>query len=500
MSLPRQWLAGLLALLVTLGVGLRFHDLGEKSLWADELFTLAIAKYYPLLPEEGQPLYRRISLLQIGDGDTFLTAKASEQSPPLNDLLEKATVQWLGTTEFAARLPAVVAGSILLLWYAAFAWQHPDSGVRRILLWSLFFLTFYPFLILYSQEGRAYSVGVSTLGMAGLLWMLRWRNGGRCWSPPGWAEIALFALACYSHYNAAVLVVLLLTPDAWMAMQQRSGKALLRLLALGCLFLLWIALNAHTILFTSAGGVAYAQKSAQEHFFATLRDAPLALHTYWLQFTAIVLVGLLLVRWRRGQSLWPVRSAINLGVLGGLTLLYLGFAAVVSAKAGMANPRYYIFVLPFVAVFMATVFAQLQGRWLIAGAAVTLAALTLPSIQPGPAPINDDFRGMTLSAVRGSDDATLFLFPWGPNKNMYRIYLERFLGIADARSRMIGISQPEDAGQVCDRLSGSSHIAVVSHDSGKGLIDAVLATCGSKWPQRTRQQFHNTFAEHWIIE
>ena len=124
-----------------------------------------------------------------------------------------------------------------------------------------------------------------------------------------------------------------------MAMQQRSGKALLRLLALGCLFLLWIALNAHTILFTSAGGVAYAQKSAQEHFFATLRDAPLALHTYWLQFTAIELVGLLLVRWRRGQSLWPVRSAINLGVLGGLTLLYIGFAAVVSAKGGMANPR-----------------------------------------------------------------------------------------------------------------------------------------------------------------
>ena len=208
MSLPRQWLAGLLALLVTLVVGLRFHDLGEKSLWADELFTLAIAKYYPLLPEEGQPMYRRMSLLQIGDGDTFLTAKASEQSPPLNDLLEKVTVQWLGTTEFAARLPAVLARCILLLWYAGFAWRHPDSGVRRVLLWSVFFLTFYPFLILYSQEGRAYSVGVSTLGMAGLLWMLRWRNGGRWWSPPGWAEIALFALACYSHYNAAVLVVL----------------------------------------------------------------------------------------------------------------------------------------------------------------------------------------------------------------------------------------------------------------------------------------------------
>ncbi len=109
MSLRRRWLAGLLGVLVAFGVGLRLHHLDEKSLWADELFTLAIAKYYPFLPEEGQPLYRRISVLQIGDGDTYLTAKAAEQSPPLNDLLEKITVTWLGTTEFAARLPAVVA-------------------------------------------------------------------------------------------------------------------------------------------------------------------------------------------------------------------------------------------------------------------------------------------------------------------------------------------------------------------------------------------------------
>ncbi len=372
--------------------------------------------------------------------------------------------------------------------------------MRRVLLWSVFLLTLYPFLILYAQEGRAYSVGVSTLGMAGLLWMLRWRNGWRCWSPPGWVEIALFALACYSHYNAAVLVVLLLIPDAWMAVQQRSGKALLRLLALGGVFLFWVALNAHTILFTSSGGVAYAHKSAKDYFLNTLHDAPLAMHTYWLAFTTIVLLGLLLFRWRKGQALWPARSAINVGALGVLTLLYIGVAGVVSAKAGMANPRYYIFVLPFVAVMMAMVFAQLHGRWLITGAAVILATLTIPSIQLTPAPKNDDFRAMTLSAVRGSDEATLFLYPWGPNRNMYRVYLERILGIADARSRMVGISQPEDARHVCDRLSGSHHIAVVAHDSGKGLIDSVFATCGSKWPQRSHEQFNNTFAEHWTIE
>ena len=500
MSLSARWLGGLLVLLVALGISLRFHQIDEKSLWADELFTLAIAKYYPLLPAEGQPLYRQTSVFQIRDGDTFLTAKAAEQSPPLNDLLEKFTVIWLGATEISARLPAAVVACALLLWYAGFAWWHPDPTVRRVLLWSLFFLTLHPFLILYAKEGRAYSIGVSTLGMAGLLWMLRWRYGWRSWSPPSWVEISLFALACYSHYNAAVLVVLLLIPDAWMAVRQRSGMASLRLLALGSVILLWLALNAHTILFTSKGGVAYAQKSAKEHFLMTLRDAPVAMNAYWLAFTTIVLLALLLVRWRKGQSLWPVRGAINLGALGGLTLLYIGVAGVVSEKAGMAHPRYYIFVLPFVAVMMAMVFAQLHGRWLIAGAAVIFATLTVPAIQFTPAPKNDDFRGMTLSAVRGSDESTLFLFPWGPNRNMYRVYLERFLGVKDISSRMIGISQPQDAGQVCERLAGSNHIAVLGHDSGLPLINAVFASCGSQWPQRSREKFHNTFAEHWLSQ
>lgn len=92
LSLSVRWFGVLLGLLVTVGVGLRFHDLDQRSLWADELFTLSIAQYHPILPEAGQFWFRRIQLLQIGDGDTFWTAKAADQSPPLNELLQKATV------------------------------------------------------------------------------------------------------------------------------------------------------------------------------------------------------------------------------------------------------------------------------------------------------------------------------------------------------------------------------------------------------------------------
>src|ERR1035437_7167135 len=114
LSLSVRWFGVLLGLLVAVGVGLRIHNLNQRRLWGDELGTLSIAQFYPFLPEAGQLLYRRIQVRQIGDGDTFLTAKAAEQSPPLNDLLEKATVNWLGATEVAARLPAALAACALL--------------------------------------------------------------------------------------------------------------------------------------------------------------------------------------------------------------------------------------------------------------------------------------------------------------------------------------------------------------------------------------------------
>lgn len=496
MSLSFRWFGVLLGLLVALGAGLRFQNLDEKSLWYDELFTLAIAQYYPMLPEVGQPLYRRLDVHHIGDGDTFLTAKAAEQSPPLNDLLEKATVSWLGATELAARLPAAVAACALLLWFAGFAWRNPDPYVRRVLCWSLLLLVMYPALILYAKDGRAYSIGVSMVGMAGLLWMLRWRNGWRAWCPPSWLEITLFALACYSHYNAAMLVVLLLLPDAVMATKLRSRVAWGRLLGLGLFFLVWLTLNAHTILFTSKGGVAWGTASASDFALLTLTQAPLVMNPYWLALTLVVLLGLMLARWRLGQLLWPTQGAVRLWMLAGLTLLYVVLAGVVAAKAGMGHQRYYIFVLPFVAVMLGLVFAELSQRWLMLVTALLVMALAVPSIRSAPSLNNEDFRAMTLYGVRASDGDTLFLYPWVPNRNVYRVYLERFLG-SDPRSRMVGVSLPGDAVQACAQLEGRKSVVVLGHDSGKGVIDAVYSACGVHWPQRHREQFHNTFAEHW---
>jgi len=496
MLLSARWLGVLLGFLVALGIGLRLHDLDKRSLWADELFTLSMAQHYPFVPVDGQPLYRRTQVTQVADGDTFLTAKAAEQSPPLNDLLEKATVSWLGATEVAARLPALLAACVLVFWFAWFAWRHPDPYVRKVLRWSLLLLTLHPTLVLYAKEGRAYSAGVSLVGMAGLLWMLRWRDGWRAWQPPGWVEIGLFTLACFSHYNAALLVALLLSADAVMATWQRSGRAWGRLLTLGFVFGVWLALNAHTILFTSEGGVAWGQMSGWDRVQVARNDVLAVLHPQWLSFATLVLLGLVIMRWRKGPSLWTTHGAARLWYLAALTVLYLVLAGYVAAKAGMAHPRFFVFILPFVVVMMGVVFAEVRTSWVVVGVAAMAVVLAKPSVRMADSINNEDWRAMTLSSVRGSTKETFFLYPWIPNRNLYRVYLERYLG-EDIRARMVGISSANDAARVCEQLKGRKSVEAFGHITGKGVIESVYAACGDQWPQRSREEFRNTFAEHW---
>jgi hypothetical protein len=484
------------------GIGLRLHHLDKRSMWVDELFTLAIAKYHPLVPEAGQPLYRRIQVMQIRDGDSFLTAKAAEQSPPLNDLLEKATVNWFGATEFAARLPAAVFACLLLVWFAGFAWRHPDPSVRRVLRWSLYLLALHPALVLYAQEGRAYSAGVSLLGMGGLLWMLRWRAGWRHWHPPGWVEIALFSLACYAHYNAALLVALLLVPDTVMTIRQRALQGWARLGTLTLVVCVWLLLNAHTILYTSKGGVGWGDsKPLDQLIWNATQDAAAILHPYWLILAALLLVFLIGAKnWKtRAHDYLSSATAQKLCSLAVLTVIYLVLAGKVAATAGMAHPRFFIFVVPFVTVMFATLLAEIRQDWAIFSLALLIAACASPSMRLENSSNTDDFRSMTIAAVRGSDGNTEFLYPLSPLRDVYRVSLHRYLGVDPIR-RMTEIAVEQDAGQVCERLKGKGQVVALGHAWGQPLVDAVYKTCGQQWPSRTIERFHNTFTEHWRVK
>lgn len=489
----------LLSILLVVGLGLRLAHLDQRSLWTDELFTLAIALYHPLIPQAGHPAYRQIQVMEIIDTDTFLTAKAAEQSPPLNDLLVKASLSVLGATEIAARLPAALLACALLAWLAVFAWRQTDPYLRRVLHWSVFLLTLYPVLLMYAQEGRAYSPGVSLIGMGGLLWLLRWKDGWRNWRPPGWPEVLLLCLASFTHYNATLLVALLLLPDAVVSIWRRSAQGVIRLLTLGALVLAWIALNAHAIFFTASGGVAWATTANGYQFVITAaQDALATLHPAWLGLATLLLVAMMGMNYRgdQQQPYFARPVAQRLYALAALTLAYLTLAGKVAAMAGMEHPRYYIFIIPFVAIAMAMVLAEVRSTW---GSIVVALAFTV--LAPASARLEqsynqDDFRAMAVAAVNGNYPDTVFLYPLPPLRDVYRVYLHRYLG-ADPLQRMVEIGTEQDIQRVCEQLQTKTHVVALGHAWGQSIINAVYGACGHQWPVRSAETFHNTFAEHW---
>jgi hypothetical protein len=499
MKLTARLSGVLLSILLALGMGLRLGHLDQRSLWTDELFTLAVAQYHPLVANAGQPNYRRIQVMDISDADTFLTAKAAEQSPPLNDLLEKITVTWLGTTEIAARLPAALLGCALLLWFASFAWHQREPHLRRVLHWSVFLLALYPVLLMYAQEGRPYSAGAAFIGMGGLLWMLRWRDGWRPWCPPSWTEILFFCLASLTHYNATLLVALLLLPDAVMTIRQRSPQGGIRLVALGVVVSTWITLNSHAIFFTAKGGVAWGTAGTWYQIIenSTL-DALAALHPYWLGFAATllaVMVGLNCLG--QPQEKYIARPvAQRLCALAVLTVTYLALAGKVAATAGMDHPRYFIFIVPFVAVAMAMVLAEIRSVPVALVVAFAFVIVAPASLRLDKSSNIDDFRAMSLAAVQGSDQSTVFLYPLPTLRDVYRVSLHRYLN-ADPIQRMVEVGTEQDVKHVCEQLKSKTHVVALGHAWGHAMVNAVYATCGQQWPNRSSDKFHNTFAEHW---
>jgi len=187
------------------------------------------------------------------------------------------------------------------------------------------------------------------------------------------------------------------------------------------------------------------------------------------------------------------------GVLVAMVLLHVAAAGKMAASAGMVNPRYYIFMIPLAAVLFAVVLAELRPRWAQTIAVLAVVLLAAPWLRTTWWRPNEDFRSMARFVAQDAPPEATVLFPWQPNRDTYRIYLDRMLGI-DNRGRMVAVSTPEEVPAVCQRLSGQRHVAALGHASGRERIDEVYAACGQRWPHRFVQQYQATFAEQWYAD
>jgi uncharacterized membrane protein/tetratricopeptide (TPR) repeat protein len=166
----------LLVALCVLGTALRLFWLDANSLWVDEIRTVTTSQ---------------LDLLSIPQFQAQFSTH-----PPLLYVVTKVFILLAGTSEFVARMPAVLFGALsVLLTYkmGSMLWSRNTGLIAACLL------ALNPYHMRYSQEARHYSLVVFLL-LLSVIFLLRALETGK---RTMWLAFALTtSLAIYTHYYA----------------------------------------------------------------------------------------------------------------------------------------------------------------------------------------------------------------------------------------------------------------------------------------------------------
>jgi 4-amino-4-deoxy-L-arabinose transferase-like glycosyltransferase len=169
-----------LGAVILIALAVRLHDLDGESIWADEAFSIAMARH---------------SVAEIA-----ARTAAEDTTPPLYYFVLHAWGSIFGDSPAAARMPSVVTGvlAVVFVYLAGVPLIGRPAALVAALLHALS-----PFLVAYSQEARQYSLlsCASAASFAALIRLLR----GHRWAIPAYMAAAILTL--YSH-SVGVFVLL----------------------------------------------------------------------------------------------------------------------------------------------------------------------------------------------------------------------------------------------------------------------------------------------------
>lgn len=208
------WLVLAAVILMLAATALRVRGAARPGLWADEIFSLAMATGHSLehpaaaadatsgdfvQPRESQPpaVFRRYAEAEspaAGPGRVVRAVLLSDTSPPLYYLLLNAWGRAFGTGDAALRMFSVswAVLALPLLWLLG-----RELGGRGVALSACLLFAFSPVACFYSTDGRMYSL-VWCLGLA-LAWLtVRLAAGGRRWDATLW--VLAGAAGLLTHY------------------------------------------------------------------------------------------------------------------------------------------------------------------------------------------------------------------------------------------------------------------------------------------------------------
>jgi mannosyltransferase len=380
---------------------LRALAVGHHSFWYDEAESVRFIGY--------------------AFGDLALGTRHDNGSPPFYFLLLKPWAALFGQTESALRALSVVFGvaSVPLLFVVARRLAGPAPAVLACWL-----LAVSPFAVELSNEARTYAL-VILLGLANVLFFLRWRESRRGADLAGYAVTTF--LVCYSHYFAFALP---LSQGLTLLLLHRRERLLWRwagvMVLAGLLWSFWLPtfLTQLTV-----------REDTQEGWLFQFLGAPVALavgRTFaWkeaarpLLLAALAVAGVFFALAARG--LWALREqpfpAVFLTSWFLMPIVPPFVAALLLSPQFMA--RYATVGLPALLMLVALGLARLGPRLRQAALALVLVASAFSLYRYATVPLKDDFRSASQVALSGLPPEAVVLFDRDHQVEPFRYYAGR---------------------------------------------------------------------------
>lgn len=275
----KRWALLILAVILVLGGIARFYRLDEKSLWSDEIATIATSmgnsidpEAYTLRGESFDPLapvpaevYMLKATQSHGAGNLARTSEVLKANvhPPLFFWLMNLWIHAVGLEPGLLRIPAVVFGILSIALMGGLAWRFTrwapeaftETGRQIFPILASATMAFSAYQLDHAQDARQYTLLIClALGSIWLMVDLIQKSGK---SVCRWLVLALLlTVGLYSQYFFLLFAVFVMGALLW---QVRRDKAFLPgVLACGLLILLlfspWMTVFREQLTFLKMAG------------------------------------------------------------------------------------------------------------------------------------------------------------------------------------------------------------------------------------------------------
>ncbi|MBL8591247.1 MAG: glycosyltransferase family 39 protein [Devosia sp.] len=381
---PASVSRALLVVILVVAVLLRFPGLGEQSLWRDEAATW----------------------LQVNGSLADVIARtATDNYPPLYNLLAWISVQLFGGAEWVLRLPSAVLGVLNVALLYGLGTRIGGRGVGLI---AAALLTLSGYHVWYSQEARMYALLACT-ATAHAWAVVHFLDRPRA------ARALLLGLSgiplVYAHPYGALTWVGIGFGALWTIVQRRDWRSLLQLVLAELLVVLS---------FVPWGLILIGRaKSIADQGFWIGEPTPAYILLQWRKVTSALYILLVLaipflIFLRRRNGPGPAAGALPLLLSWTLVPSILGIIASVLVEPVFFD-RYLIGSLPgFLVLFaLALLMPARTSRQVVLASAVALVVAVATLLFADAKP-RQDWRPTIaeLRAISQPDDCLAMSYPW----------------------------------------------------------------------------------------